>query len=80
MKDTSIATKVSPGFAAKVAASAKSRNMTVSKFLRTAAENEIQNRPAVTFGERFGHLAGVAKGLPRNLSSKEGYALSLIHI
>ena len=74
MKDTSIAAKVSPLFAAKVTASAKARNLTVSTFLRTAAENEINSRPVATFGERFGHLAGIAKGLPRNASRTEGYA------
>ncbi len=70
----SIAAKVPAEFARRVGKAAVERKQTVSGFLRAAAENEISGRRRPTFGERFGHCAGAAKGLAPKASEAEGYA------
>jgi hypothetical protein len=70
----SIAAKVPTELARRVEKAAGERKQTVSGFLRSAAENEIAGRRRQAFGERFGHCAGGAKGLPSNASEIEGYA------
>lgn len=70
----SIAAKVPSELARRVEKAAGERKQTVSGFLRSAAENEIAGRRRPSFGERFGHCAGGAKGLPSNTSEIEGYA------
>ena len=68
------ATKLPPRLAGRVQKTAEERKQTVSSFLRTAAENEVNGRPRATLRERFGHCIGAAKSLPSNASTKEGYA------
>jgi predicted transcriptional regulator len=68
-----IATKLSPELANRVQRAAKSRKTTISALVRKAVESEVSGGQAETFGSRFGHLFGAAKGLPSNSSRKEAY-------
>jgi len=68
-----IATKVPSDLAKQIRRAAEVRKITVSAFVRKAVENEMAGGQVETFGSRFGHLAGVARGLPADASRKEGY-------
>lgn len=68
-----LATKLPDDLADRVQRAAASRKTTVSAFVRRAVEHEVEGRPTETFGNRFGHLFGVAKKLPPGASQKEGY-------
>ena len=68
-----LATKTSAEFARRVRLAAAIRKTTVSSFVRKAIENELIGRPTQTFGEKFGHLAGVSKRFDPGASMKEGY-------
>ena len=56
------ATKLPPGLAGRMQKTAEKQKQTVSSFLHTVAENEVNGSKDTTFGERFGHGAGVVKG------------------
>jgi hypothetical protein len=68
-----IATRVSTELANRVERAAKSRKTTISALVRKAVENEMSGGLAETFGSRFGHLFGAAKGLPSNAALNEAY-------
>lgn len=68
-----IATKVPPALAREVRRAAKARKTTPSRLMRDAIESELSGKPTQTFGERFGHLFGVATDLPPKASQAEAY-------
>jgi hypothetical protein len=68
-----LATKLSDDLAGRVQRVAAGRKTTVSAFVRQAVEHEVGGRPRETFGQKFGHLFGVARQLPPGASRKEGY-------
>ena len=68
-----VATKLPPDLAERVQHAAAGRKTTVSAFVRQAVENEVGGRLQESFGQKFGHLFGIARRLPASASQKEGY-------
>jgi predicted transcriptional regulator len=64
----SMTIKLPASLSARVARLAKQRRVSRSVVVREALE-ALPDEPADTFVDRFAHLIGQAKGLPRDLST-----------
>jgi hypothetical protein len=58
--------------ARKIRAAAKRRGIPVSRFIKETVEREAA-RDTASFGEWARRVAGMVKGAPRDLSTREGF-------
>jgi hypothetical protein len=56
----------------KIRAAAKRRGIPVSRFIKETVEREVA-RDSASFGEWARRVAGMVKGAPRDLSTREGF-------